>query len=74
MRYVFIIGRIVSLVARLGAVYVRSGFGKRSAVRRFERELLQQGLPRHVASQLTLEYADMVSLNPIDYTKTVKHK
>lgn len=68
-RYPVLLVRALVGVTKLSAVYVRCSFIKRSAVKRFERELMRFGIPADVANRLTSVYSDMVSLNPFDYVK-----
>ena len=51
---------------------VQVGFSKRAAVRQFEQALLEEGLPPSAASLLAGEYADMISLNPLAYTRGLR--
>ena len=72
LRYVRVAGQVFAGVTKLGAVYVRCGFMKRAAVRRFEQELRHLGLPDSGVQDLTHAYADMVNLNPIVYARRIR--
>ncbi|MBA4543553.1 MULTISPECIES: hypothetical protein [Thermoactinomyces] len=69
MGYLHLIGRTAAGLTKFSSAYIRCSLGKRTAIKRFEQELIQSGLPLPVVKQLTEEYADMVNLNPIDYAK-----
>lgn len=74
MWYIISVLRAISGMSKIGTTFVRFHFTKRAAVKRFEKELVELGMARDVVRHLTAEYADMVSLNPMDYAKIVVHR
>ena len=67
MRYLLILIRSLTSVTKLGSLYFRYHFVKRSAIKHFADELTAIGLPADATQLLTERYAQMLPLNPKDY-------